>query len=280
MPLSFGAIRSPSWSLRHAFEPDLTSLERDDDAPFAKLPCPFPPRDQDGVLCCVSCSVVLAMESMDARRDGGLPGGGLDPVEAQRDRSTELSPLFLHYTTTGGKNTPVSVDAVLESAKRFGVCRASAHRRSISRRTVDDKPSSKARRNAMTYRLKGKRSGCGRTRYYNRLSSRGVVKQWKALLRSECPVLCVFRLSPAYYRLGERCADGLPLEVFHAKPRRFRSTCHCVAIMGYSDDVRSFLVVDSRGTDWGNAGTWWLPYELAGSSLVEESWTINDLTYD
>ncbi|MEM1184653.1 MAG: hypothetical protein AAGI53_06575 [Planctomycetota bacterium] len=277
MPISTGAISSPSTAARHALDLDLTTIEFDDDAPFAKLPVPFSPRDQDGVECCVSCAIVTAMEALDARLPDGELGGGLDPVEVQRGRATELSPLFLHFATTRGQNRAVSPLAALESVARYGVCPARMHVRAINPQTVRVPPGQPVVRAAHAYRLKATRRGV-QTRYYNQI--RGpVTQQWKRLLLAECPVLAVIEVNAAYERMGLRKPDGLPVTIVHRKPVEWRGYYHCVTVLGFSNRLKAFYVVDSRGSSWGHGGAWWLPYRYASTSLVVESWTISDLTY-
>ena len=44
--------------------------------------------------------------------------------------------------------------------------------------------------------------------------------------------------------------------------------------MDLGRDWMLFLVRDSRGTSFGDGGTWWLPYREVKSRLVDESWVV------
>lgn len=265
---------------------DVRDVLDDPTLPFAKLPMPYAPRDQKNVNCCTSCAVATAMESLDARRPDREPGGGHDPVEVQRGRATELSPVFLHFQATGRRagdnttNTGLSVYEAMYYAASGGICPAKYHLRAISLGNLAIQPSDKARTHARHYRLLRKRRGNRWRKFYNQLSNADRVGQWKALLLKEYPVLAVFRLSAAYKQLGEREPDGTPINVRHPEYSRLETGKHCVAVLGFSDQTQAFYVVDSRGQDWGYAGAWWLPYTLTDSEMVTESWTINEIIYD
>ena len=46
---------------------------------------------------------------------------------------------------------------------------------------------------------------------------------------------------------------------------------HAVAVIGYSDRVQAFVIQDSRGTDFGQGGQWYLPYSATRSNLILEA---------
>jgi C1A family cysteine protease len=50
---------------------------------------------------------------------------------------------------------------------------------------------------------------------------------------------------------------------------------HCVVLVGYNDKDRHFIVRNSWGTDWGDEGYFYMPYEyVLRSDLSTDFWTI------
>lgn len=50
---------------------------------------------------------------------------------------------------------------------------------------------------------------------------------------------------------------------------------HCVVLMGYNDKDRHFIVRNSWGTDWGDQGYFYMPYEyVLRSDLSDDLWMI------
>jgi len=50
---------------------------------------------------------------------------------------------------------------------------------------------------------------------------------------------------------------------------------HAVCCLGYDDQKKMFLVRNSWGPDWGQAGHFWMPYAyLTNSDLADDIWTI------
>lgn len=50
---------------------------------------------------------------------------------------------------------------------------------------------------------------------------------------------------------------------------------HCVALVGYDDERKAFLVRNSWGTGWGLNGYFWMPYEyVLNTNLCADFWTI------
>lgn len=50
---------------------------------------------------------------------------------------------------------------------------------------------------------------------------------------------------------------------------------HCVALVGYDDERKAFLVRNSWGTAWGLNGYFWMPYEyVLNANLCADFWTI------
>lgn len=54
---------------------------------------------------------------------------------------------------------------------------------------------------------------------------------------------------------------------------------HAMFVNGYSNSLRRFRAVNSWGTDWGQNGTCWLPYEyITNAGLAGDFWRIEAIT--
>jgi C1A family cysteine protease len=54
---------------------------------------------------------------------------------------------------------------------------------------------------------------------------------------------------------------------------------HAVVAVGYDDAKRNFIVRNSWGSDWGDKGYFYMPYEyLMASDYADDFWTIRSVT--
>lgn len=47
---------------------------------------------------------------------------------------------------------------------------------------------------------------------------------------------------------------------------------HCVVAVGYCDQRKAVLCINSWGTDWGDGGFFWLPYHFWEAGLADDAW--------
>jgi hypothetical protein len=218
---------------------------------------PYPPREQHDVPCCVSMAICAAMEILDARDPPSVP----------------LSPLFHYYVARPDPRWLGLLDlrTALNTAATVGVCTQDLHAPDMTAEGARDAPSPAAYSDADRRRLVGYDPGRRRMQY-ERLNDVGTVR---AALATDFPVIAGFWLTSAYASLTQQNPVHAP------PPAESSTTGHGVLIMGFDDNMAggAFLVKDSRGLDFANNGTWWLPYEVIESSLVHEVWTVRRITY-
>ena len=106
-----------------------------------------------------------------------------------------------------------------------------------------------------------------------------VLEQTKAHLLNDQPVVIAITIDRSYF--GARDQDGIYVY------RKFNSGDggHAMLVVGYSDEMQAFKVVNSWGKDWGNDGFVWIDYkawEQAGDANADfkilcEAWVTNDI---
>ncbi|MDB5096775.1 MAG: cysteine protease [Cyanobacteria bacterium RYN_339] len=76
-----------------------------------------------------------------------------------------------------------------------------------------------------------------------------------------------FRVYDSFRKIGK---DGMmPVP----KPGEGVLGGHAVLVVGYDDAKKVLIVRNSWGAKWGDAGYFYMPYEVAGSAQVMDSWT-------
>lgn len=229
--------------------------------PARELPHPISPRDQAEVPCCASIAAVVAMEALDA----------------QRAPFASLSPLFNYYAARSRADRLSSLTAreVLDSAVTFGVCRLDLHDPPFSREGAMERPSAKSVADAPLQKLAVPLPFETPLSYWSTGSAPGPAP-WRDALAHGWPIVVGFWVTNAYWSLRDGATD------VHGDPAGMvAGDGHAVAILGY-DDTRyggAFRVKDSRGGSFGDGGIWWLPYTLASTGLVVESWIITRIAY-
>lgn len=106
-----------------------------------------------------------------------------------------------------------------------------------------------------------------------------VLEQTKAHLLKNQPVVIAIKIDRSYF--GARDQDGMYIY------RKYKSDDggHAMLVVGYSDEMQAFKVVNSWGKNWGNEGFVWIDYkawEQAGDTdadfkILCEAWVTNDI---
>jgi C1A family cysteine protease len=55
---------------------------------------------------------------------------------------------------------------------------------------------------------------------------------------------------------------------------------HCVYTAGYDNDKKDLICMNSWGKDWGDAGSFYLPYEYLLNGLADDFWMISKINYN
>ncbi|MGB5323664.1 C1 family peptidase [Lutimonas sp.] len=114
---------------------------------------------------------------------------------------------------------------------------------------------------------------------YFYLDGNDLLKNTKASLLNNQPVVIAITIDRNYF--GARDADGKHIY------RKFLKNdgSHAMLVVGYSDEMNAFKVVNSWGKDWGNQGFVWIDYKAweqandidADFKILCEAWVTNDI---
>lgn len=206
--------------------------------------------NQREVPCCVSCAFATAMES-------------LQPGFAQ------LAPLFHYYFTRtarlmlpAGQMAELSLAEAAQTLALEGICVHELHEHSSTLEGASQPPVPAAVADGRARRLPFN-AALGVPRF-RRLSDQFREMEWKKALLTGKPIVAGFSLVDGY---------GAPMRRLDLPASR-TGTGHAVAILGYRDSERAFIVQDSRGEDFGLGGQWWMSYSFAASAFVQEAYCI------
>ncbi len=219
---------------------------------------PFPARNQQSVPCCVSCAVVVCMEIIDTRNPPQIA----------------LSSLFHYYLTRPNPNSLVDLTLRdgLRSAVLNGICSLASHNQNFDRPGAMINPTNVAKQEAFAQRLVAINPITEQAEYYI-LSDYNRKESWRKALRIGMPILLGFWATSSYFSLSASNA------VLRPSSNSNSNSGHAAVVIGFDDNREMFLVKDSRGTDFGTQGHWWLSYEAAESRLVVEAWAIGKISY-
>jgi C1A family cysteine protease len=114
-----------------------------------------------------------------------------------------------------------------------------------------------------------------------------ILTQIKAVLAAGFPAVCGFLYDPEQDDQSGEIAmpPETKISEFKTRPKEEQSSSsnfagHAVLVVGYSDikDVKglrgAFLFQNSYGTDWGDGGFGWLPYEFVLRGLATDWWSV------
>ncbi|HXS56658.1 MAG TPA: C1 family peptidase [Hanamia sp.] len=193
-----------------------------------------------------------------------------------------LSPLYLYYAERVNiEHYRISQDPgaemvdIPEALQKYGECIESDYAYPVNTtetagpRTTAYKtaPNSAAVSNALLYKIGPSASNYG-------MVAQGDTATVKALLRANIPVCMGFNVyDNSHYTLFE----NLNTTNYTYNPLTSTGAIvsgasllggHANIIYGYDDTKKVFLMENSWGTSWGNAGYWYLPYSVFMSSKV------------
>lgn len=226
----------------------------------------YPPHDQNIVNCCMSCALSTCMEILD-----------LHHPPAHR-----LSPLFHYYAARKiqGRSPSdlrgMSFQTGFKALLTRGICEEQLHAHPISPENARFRPNRAATTNAKQHQITRINP---RTWAYRKLSQNALGSQIVTTLNAKRAVALGFWLSEGYRSISER-------QPIHGPVGRVFNTAHVATVIGYDRRkvvspryTGAFLIKDSRGTNFGKDGHWWLPFVLTTPRLVRQAWVITDITY-
>lgn len=207
-------------------------------------------RDQGPeVNCCTSCALSACVEGL-------------------RTEVPELSPLF-HYRMSGGRvgARGLTADAALAGGRIHGFCLQSLHPPAITGQGLSIPASQLAIDDATKRRLRNRQGHP----LWRASGFPDRVHSWRSALNRRHPVFLAIATDSPYWDLG---SPGVTTWVPSTAPPGGDGD-HAVAVLGYDDDARQFIVQDSRGSSFGAGGQWFLSYrDAARSNRITESYEI------
>jgi C1A family cysteine protease len=232
--------------------------DSDSNPDYFILENPFPPKNQGDVPCCVSSAIISCMEILD----------DIKPP------SEMLSTLFHYYNSRSEKNKLENLDirTGIKAAVKHGVCPNNFHDYSITKDNAFITPSEVAYNEAKKRKIETYDKN-NKIQYY-RISTYGNLALWKSALYKKKTIAIGFWKTEAYNKIINRETDT------HDDVKNLKSDSgHAVAVIGYNDRKKAFIIRDSFGQHIGDNGHWFLPYDLLDSDLILESWVIGKITY-
>ena len=270
MPFRRNGVRPSSFDVRdYIFQPAAIGMDtgpRDKSGGLPELPWPsWNQGDKQGVPCCVSISVVTAMELLDAH-----------------DSTPERLSVLFHYFMSrpiADRMSALELRQGLHSAVTRGVCLLPLHEPQSPEEVISSDaarvpPDAAAEEDALRHALVNLDRRTRRRRYWQ-LSDTRRVDDWRAALNSRNPVICVFPITEGYFQISE---DPPVHGDIHGRP--VGAGLHAVVTVLYDDDRKAVKMRDSRGPGFADNGHWWMPYSLIRSPwFIEEAWTLTTITY-
>ena len=218
------------------------------------LPHPERVFDQSDVNCCVSCAIASAMEILNPEWP-------------------DLAPLFHFWVArfdaigAADPHGNLYLDGGLQVATSDGVCRyrdhsAEEHGAAFTHSGAQVQPRLSAYTDARQRRL----PRLGPYPGYRKITGGSRYNQIKGLIDGGQPALLGLILPRAYPKdFLDSSGRWLDPEVPGDNVYR-----HCVLATGYNDAKSALRVLDSRGPDEFDHGSWWIGPRVVDSSAVEE----------
>jgi C1A family cysteine protease len=243
------------WPYRPA--PDLGSLPPSVDLRGAS--CGFPPVFDQGRLNSCTANAVAAALAFDIRRQRG-------------DASFVPSRLFIYYNERSTENTvgsraygnhgaPAYMRDCIKVVADLGFC--AEHEWPYDQTAYDTRPPDSAYQSALAHR------SC---EYYRIAQDLALLR---ACLAEGFPFVCGIRVYRSFLAPQARATGAVP----RPGPGEALVGGHAVAVVGYDDAARQFVVRNSLGTGWGDRGHGSLPYEyLSDPRHAMDFWTLRKVT--
>jgi len=226
------------------------------------------------VPCCVSIAVTTCLEVLD------------------KSLKQPLSFMYNYYQARDMKDRLSRLEILqgLKAAAKYGICTKELHDVSLDREKAKLRPNDDADRDAATRKITKIPTKLTPTRltwaYEKFHDGNRRVELWRNAIQIGIPIIMGFFLTNTYEEIRNNGCT-------HIRPENEQgSDGHAVTVMGYDDDYNNqehdgslkkpgaFLIRDSVGDIFpNNNGCWWLPYELAESDLITESWAVISVTH-
>jgi C1A family cysteine protease len=250
-----GKKRNLAW---HPDRPDPRDFTYRGPIPTKPLPslvdlramCP-PIEEQGGIGSCSSHAGTSAMEYLYRKTNAA--------------QSIAFSRLFVYYYTrvfvdqlSAAEDRGVSLRSVMKTLRTFGVCLEKTWPYDETR--FGTVPPSEAVVEAFQHRL---------VQYF---SVDGLLG-FKACLAEGYPVVGGFSVPENV--MSEACTKSGVIQ-FPRKEAMLGG--HAVLFVGYDDAKAQLLFQNSWGTQWGDAGYGYLPYEFMNADLLKDLWTLRQST--
>ena len=190
----------------------------------------------------------------------------------KNNKNVNVSELFIYYNArlARGKEKEDSgayLSDAIEGVKKFGACFNSTWKYNVSK--FHDKPSEEAYKEAKQFLA---------DKYYRIQPN---IKDLKFALAKGYPVIFGLKLYKSFYVRNNTGIIPFP----SAKEQKLgKYGNHAMLLIGYSDQEKLFLVRNSWGTDFGESGYCYIPYDyLANPMYCSEAFIIQqivDLDYN
>lgn len=188
-------------------------------------------------------------------------------LRAEGNKNVELSRLFLYKVTRNlmgvAGDYGAHIRSTIKALRLFG-CTPQKHWPYIIE-TFDQEP------DGFLYSLAGNFKALGYMRLDNPSESgEKVLKDVQACLADGYPIAFGF---PVYSSIDQISKENQFLIPTPTK-NDSQEGGHAVLAIGYDDDRQAILIRNSWGSDWGDNGHAWLPYEYVLSGLARDFWTV------
>jgi C1A family cysteine protease len=213
------------------------------------------------------CPPVYDQEDLGSCVDNGVCGAyHFDEMKQNNDDQFMPSRLFVYYnvrkdTTNIEEDTGSSVRAGVKSICNIGVCHEDIWPYDTD--SFTDEPTEDCYEDAKNHMgLEYKRV-------------KRSEKDLKQCLSDGFPVIFGFTVYSSF-ESPEVAETGI---VPMPGPKEQVLGGHCVVLVGYSDDTKQWIVRNSWGTEWGDEGYCYFPYEyLTDSGLSSDYWMITSVS--
>lgn len=218
----------------------------------------YPVQDQGALGSCTGNGIAAIVSVCNIIQDIKKGGTVMDQYKVFKP-----SRLFIYYNErvmegTVNSDSGAMIRDGIKSINRLGVCREDFVPYDITKFT--QKPSNQAYQEAKFHQsLK-----------YQRINS-GDINAMKNCLASGFPFTFGFSVYQSFETKEVAQTGIVPLP----QPNETLLGGHCVVAVGYDDEKQLFKCRNSWGTDWGDKGYFYMPYQyMSNPNLVSDLWTI------
>lgn len=171
------------------------------------------------------------------------------------NKFTELSRLFIYYNARASMgesqyDVGTTIRAGLQAVKKFGVCAESIWPYNIE--MFDDRPSVAAYEDAKNRKIES----------YKRVLMQTDIMD---ALANQKPVVIALMVFSEFMELNQT-KSTVPIP----SKASIEQGGHAMCLVGYDMDRSAFLAKNSFGTEWGDQGYCWIPFEYAKQYAFEQ----------